>query len=45
MRIPEPWELSCDPTEWQYGDTTFNILMLGVVHQGVAMPLVWTRLD
>jgi Transposase DDE domain len=45
MKIPEPWVLSCDRTEWQYGDTTFNILMLGVVHQGVAMPLVWTMLD
>jgi Transposase DDE domain len=45
MRLPEPWVLSCDRTEWQYGDTTFNILMLGVVHEGVVMPLVWTMLD
>jgi hypothetical protein len=45
MNIPEPWVLSCDRTEWQYGGTTFNILMLGVVHQGVAIPLVWTMLD
>lgn len=45
MKIPEPWVLSCDRTEWQYGETTFNILMLGVVHEGVALPLVWTMLD
>jgi Transposase DDE domain len=45
MKIPEPWLPSCDRTEWQYGETTFNLLMLGVVHQGVAIPLVWTMLD
>jgi len=45
MKIPEPWVLSCDRTEWQYGKTTFNIFMLGIVHKGVAFPLVWTMLD
>jgi len=45
MKIPEPWVLSCDRTEWQYGETTFNIFMLGIVHKGVAFPLVWTMLD
>ena len=45
MQIPEPWILSCDRTEWQYGETTFNIFMLGIVHKGVAFPLVWTMLD
>ncbi|KAM3112936.1 IS4 family transposase [Phormidesmis sp. 146-33] len=45
MGIPEPWVLSIDRTEWQFGDCVFNILMLGVVHEGVAFPLVWTMLD
>jgi hypothetical protein len=45
MKIPEPWVLSVDRTEWQFGNCTFNILMLGVVHQGVAFPLVWCLLD
>jgi hypothetical protein len=45
MDIPEPWVLSLDPTEWQFGDCIFNILMLGVVHEGVAFPLVWRVLD
>ena len=45
MNIPEPWVLSIDRTEWQFGETVFNILMLGVVHHGVAFPLVWTMLD
>jgi hypothetical protein len=45
MSIPEPWVLSIDRTEWQFGDCVFNILMLGVVHEGVAFPLVWCLLD
>jgi hypothetical protein len=45
MEIPQPWVLSVDRTNWQFGSCVFNILMLGVVHQGVAFPLVWTMLD
>ena len=45
MDIPEPWTLSLDRTEWRFGDYVFNILMLGVVHEGVAFPLVWCLLD
>jgi hypothetical protein len=45
MKIPEPWVLSIDRTDWQFGKTVFNILMLGVVHDGVAFPLVWLMLD
>lgn len=45
MAIPEPWTLSIDRTEWQFGDCVFNILMLGVVHEGVVFPLVWCLLD
>jgi len=45
MNIPQPWILSTDRTEWSFGQTRFNILMLGVVHDGVAYPLIWTMLD
>jgi hypothetical protein len=45
IAIPEPWVLSIDRTEWQFGECAFNILMLGVVHEGVAFPLVWSLLD
>ena len=31
--------------DWSFGQTRFNILMLGVVHNGVAYPLLWTMLD
>ena len=45
MAIPEPWTLSLDRTQWQFGDCVFNLLMLGVVYEGVAFPLVWCLLD
>lgn len=45
MDIPQPWVLSTDRTEWSFGQTRFNILMLGVVHEGVAYPVVWEMLD
>jgi hypothetical protein len=45
MDVPQPWVLSMDRTEWSLGLTRVNILMLGVVHNGVAIPLLWTMLD
>lgn len=45
MAIPEPWILSLDRTEWRFGECTFNILMLGVVHEGIAFPVLWSLLD
>ncbi|MBE9047283.1 IS4 family transposase [Pleurocapsales cyanobacterium LEGE 10410] len=45
MEIPQPWVLSLARTEWQFGSKVFNILTLGVVHQGVAFPLLWWMLD
>lgn len=45
MELPQPWVLSTDRTEWSFGQTRFNILMLAVVHDGIAYPLVWEMLD
>jgi hypothetical protein len=45
MEIPQPWVLSLDRTEWQFGSKVFNILTLGIVHKGVAFPLLWWMLD
>ena len=45
MNIPQPWVLSIDRTEWSFGQTRFNIFVLGIVHQGVAYPVAWTMLD
>jgi hypothetical protein len=44
-QIPQPWVLSLDRTNWSFGSVHFNILVLGVVHEGVAFPLLWTMLD
>ena len=43
--IPQPWILSVDRTEWSFGKTRFNLLALGIVHNGVAFPVVWNALD
>ena len=45
MKIPEPWVLAVDRTQWDVGTTTVNILTLGVVHNGIAFPLVWKMLN
>ena len=45
MAIPEPWVLSLDRTQWQFGRAVFNILTLGIVHEGVAFPVLWWMLD
>jgi hypothetical protein len=37
--------LSIDRTNWKFGKTNINIFMLGVVHKGVAFPLLFTMLD
>ena len=45
MDIPQPWVLSLDRTTWEFGSCVHNILMLGVVHNGVAFPLLWLMLN
>ena len=32
LKIPEPWVLCVDRSEWHFGSCGFNILVLGVVH-------------
>lgn len=43
--IPQPWVLSIDRTNWSFGTTDVNILMLCVVHEGIGYPLMWTMLE
>ena len=45
LEIPQPWTLSVDRTNWSFGTFHINILCLGVVYQGIAIPLVWTMLE
>lgn len=40
----EKLRLTIDRTNWKFGQVDINIFMLGVVHQGVAFPLLFTML-
>lgn len=42
MKLKPPFVLSIDRTEWQLGKKWVNVLMLGIVWEGVAIPVVWT---
>jgi hypothetical protein len=37
--------LTMDRTNWQYGTKDINILMVGAVYKGIAIPIVWEILD
>ena len=44
-----PYEVVIDRTEWHFGETGVNILMVGIAHegmafQGMAFPVAWTAL-
>lgn len=40
----KPWVLAIDRTNWDFGKTTINILMVSVEWRGVGIPLLWTLL-
>lgn len=39
------WIVALDRTEWAFGRQKLNVMMLGVVYQGLTLPLVWVVLD
>lgn len=39
-----PYRLSLDRTNWKFGQTNINILVLGVIHKGLSLPILWTFL-
>jgi hypothetical protein len=43
--VPGPWVLTLDRSDWQLGKTPLNVLVLGLVYKGVAIPVLWTILD
>ena len=45
LGIPSPFVLSIDRTDWYLGQTPLNILMLSVVYEGLAVPLLWVVLQ
>lgn len=45
LGVAGPWTLSLDRTNWKFGSADINLLVLGIVHQGIAYPIVWLALD
>ncbi len=41
----DKWLLCLDRTNWKYGQTNINILVLSVAVDGTSIPLFWTMLD
>lgn len=40
-----PYKLCLDRTNWKFGQSNINILMLSVAYQGVSFPVMWTLLN
>ena len=40
----KPWVLAIDRTNWDFGVTTINILMISVAWNGMGIPLLWMLL-
>lgn len=40
-----PYVAVLDRTEWHFGQTAVNVLMIGIAQNGIAFPVVWTALD
>ncbi len=40
-----PWRLTMERTNWPFGKTDSNFLVLGVAHRGIALPLFGAVLD
>jgi len=39
-----PYVLVTGRTEWHFGQTPINVLMIGIAHRGIAFPIAWTAL-
>lgn len=44
-KIPDPWSLSLDRTNWKLGKKHINVLMLSIVAPGITFALMWTVLE
>lgn len=40
----KPWVLAIDRTNWEFGKTSINILMISVMWKDTGIPLIWTLL-
>ena len=41
----KPWHLALDRTNWKFGRCHINILMLGIIHEKICIPLFWMVLN
>jgi hypothetical protein len=41
----ENWILSMDRTNWKLGKLNINILVIGILHEKIAFPIVWISLS
>jgi hypothetical protein len=45
LGVAGPRTLTLDRTNWKFRKAELNLLVLGIVHQGIAYPVVWLALD
>lgn len=45
LGVERGWTLALDRTNWKFGDTDLNFLVLAIVQQGTAYPVLWFPLD
>jgi hypothetical protein len=45
LGVTSGWTLALDRTNWKLGSTDLNLLVLAIVHQGTAYPVLWFPLD
>lgn len=45
LRVPAPWVVTIDRTDWYLGETPLNIMVIGIAYRGVAFPVLWTILE
>jgi hypothetical protein len=41
LKLPGPYTLALDRTNWKVGVANLNVLMLSIVYRGVGVPVVW----
>jgi hypothetical protein len=43
--VSPPYVVVCDRTECHYGSVSVNVLMVGIAHESIALPISWTVLS
>jgi hypothetical protein len=43
--LQPPFVITLDRTDWYLGETPLNVLLLGIAHEGLSFPLLWTILE